>query len=131
VDGEQHPEWLGVVWSVARCLWDRVTPSLRYVAVGPVNRSIVARFAYERPPTEDELDFVRHGETEVLADFHHIFDTDFLAVARPPANARVFEPDTHWWAYMRYEPEGRLNASIGHLTRARTALGNKTARSGT
>ncbi len=105
MDGERHPEWLGVVWSVGRSLWDRVTPPLRYVAVGLTNRRIVVRFAYEKPPTEEELDFVRYAESEVLADFHHLFDTDFLAVTRPPGSARVFEPDTHWWAYMRHEPD--------------------------
>ena len=43
------------------------------------------------------------AEAEVLADFHHLVDTDFLAVTRPIGHPRVWEPDTHWWAYMRYE----------------------------
>jgi hypothetical protein len=96
-----------VLWSVGRSLWDKVTPPLRFVSVGLVRGVIVVRFAYEQPPTARELDLVREAETEVLADFHHLFGTDFLAVTRPPASPRRFEPDTQWWAFMRYEDEAR------------------------
>jgi hypothetical protein len=101
--GEAHPEWLGVVWSVGRSLWDQVTPPLRYVSFGLVEGTIVARFAYEHPPSDADRELVSEAETSVIADFHHLFETDFQAVHRPRATARIFEDGTHWWAYLRRE----------------------------
>lgn len=103
MDGARHPEWLGVLWSVGRALWEKVTPTLRYVSVGLVDRTVVVRMAYEQEPTPLEADLVGYFEAEVLADFHHLFETDVLAVARPVGTPPVFEDGTHWWAFMRYE----------------------------
>jgi hypothetical protein len=69
--------------------------------VGLTNRRIAVRFAEERPPTEEELDVVRYAKTKVLAEFRHLFGPNFLAVTRPFGRARVSEPDTSRWAYMR------------------------------
>lgn len=106
MDGAAHPEWLGVVWSVSRGLWDQVTPSLRYVSIGLAGGTILARFGYEHVPTPYEHDLMSSAEASVLADFHHLFDTDFQMVHRPVQAARVWEDGTHWWAYMRHEADG-------------------------
>lgn len=94
----------GVLWSLNRALWDNVTPQLCYVSVGLTRNTILARFAYECPPTDVERELVSDVETLVIADFHHLFETDFEVVHRDPGTTRELEDGTHWWAYMRQEP---------------------------
>ncbi len=103
---EVPDQWRDVLLSVSRSLWDVVTPGLRYVSVGVVDGTILARFAYEDPPSDAEHEFVSLSETSVIADFYDILGTDFQAVHRPMTAPRVWEEGTRWWAYLRYEPDG-------------------------
>jgi len=91
-----------VLLSFQRALWDMVTPELRGVAVSPERPVIEARFLYERPPTEDEIQIVAEVETYVVSDFGLDVDVSFRAVEVPTSLPRDLEVGERW-VYLRRE----------------------------
>lgn len=92
-----------VLLSIQRALWDRVTSSLRGVAVSWQDDVVAARFIYDRTTGDLEFEMVNDAEGEVVADLPAGIRTDFTMQVETSIHGRDLSPD-EWWAYLRYEP---------------------------
>lgn len=86
---------------VQRALLDRVTPSLRGVAVGDEKRMVRVHCYYDGIPSEEEAEDISVAETELLADFFGIAQLEFEVVRCDFPNEM---PALDGWAYLRKEP---------------------------
>lgn len=89
--------------SLQRALRDMVTPSLRSIAINCRGAAACIRFVYDEAVTEELLELVSEGETEVLADLCDDIATTFVVEYVPVEVERSLSEAGERWYYLRRE----------------------------